>query len=252
MTNEPCDMDQIQEQYEDAALTLLVNHIMQKEGVGYLEKNDELRNDPDFEYPADFDKRAAKTIDRHFASLRRHQRLASAGKVFSHVARFFLIAFLIFSITFSTASAFRDATLDILIDVFDIGASISLAGNHPAVPNNMKGPTWFPDKMWTLTTSQKTDSSLIYQYTSEDGDSITYVEMSAAGAIYSIDTEKGEVRTDLSVNGFPALASTNYEEKTINIVWIDTDAGVVRNLITTGASSVFSMDDVIRIAENIS
>ena len=251
MTKEPVDMEQIREQYEDAALTLLVNHIMQKEGRDLLEKSGELLQDPDFAYPADLDKRAAGTIERHFSALRRRRRIASAGKVFTHVARVFLIVFLIFSITFSSASAFRDATLDILIDVFDIGASISLAGNHPAVSDNVKGPNWFPGNMWTLTTSQKTDSSLIYQYTSEDGDSITYVEMPAEGTVCSIDTEGAEVRTDLTIHGFPALASINYEEKTINIVWIDTDTGVFRNLITTGASSVFSMDDVIRIAESI-
>ena len=86
MTKEPVDMEQIREQYEDAALTLLVNHIMQKEGRDLLEKSGELLQDPDFAYPADLDKRAAGTIERHFSALRRRRRIASAGKVFTHVA----------------------------------------------------------------------------------------------------------------------------------------------------------------------
>ena len=186
------------------------------------------------------------------APLPRRAGFAVFRRVFSRFAAAFLILFLLLAAAFAVSPGFREKVAGFVTATFDREASVSLPDSHPSVSNNIRGPTWFPGDTWTRTSCQETQSSFIYQYTSAAGDSITYVELPAAGTSCSIDSEGCEVINDIFVNGLPAVASINDEEKTINIVWIDKEAYVIRNLITTGASSTFSLEDVIRMAESIS
>ena len=249
MTNEPCDMEQIQEEYEEAALSLLVNHIMQKEGRDLLEKSDELFRDPDNDYPVDLDKRAAKIIDRHFSILRRRNVLSSFKKAVTHVSRVFLFVFLIFSLTFTKVSAFRDVTLSFIEKAFDRGTAIT--GSDLGIINNIstKVPRWLPEGRWELEFFSNNANASIAKYTRSDGSFIN-IDAVNSSSIYSIDTEDADIRHDIMIEGYPALLSI--KDDRIILTWTNEDESTIYGITISGDSELISIDVVVRIAESLS
>lgn len=249
MTNESFDMKEIQEQYEDAALTLLVNHIMQKEGEQFIAKNEELHEDPGFSYPADLDARMARTIDRHFTSLRRRKAFTAFKKTVSRVSMVFLVVFLIFSITFVNVSAFRDATLNLIEKTFSHGTVI--AGPSSGIMNSIssKTPRWMPEGQWKLEFYSNNPNTVVTRYTRSDGSFINISRFDPS-FVLSVDTEDAEIRRDITVNGNSSVVSIKPDS--IMITWVEDQDDSIYGITIYGASDLISTEIIVRIAENLS
>ena len=248
MTNEPCDMEQIQEEYEEAALSLLVNHIMQKEGRDLLEKSDELFRDPDYDYPVDLDKRAAKVIDRHFSSLRRRNALSSFKNAVTHVSRVFLFMFLIFSLTFTKVSAFRDATMNLAMKTF--GQRMAIIGWDYTIDDSLSSqiPRWLPDGKWDISFYANDSNTVVTKYTRSDGAFIN-INQCSPSFVLSIDIEDAEIRQNYLINGNSAVMSI--KEEYIILSWIDNGLNVLYEVSVGGAPDVVDPAVVIKIAESL-
>ena len=235
MTKEPVDMEQIREQYEDAALTL-------------AEKDGKRTQDPDFDCPTDPDDPAAGTAERNPSALRRNRRMAFAWKLFSHVARVFLIAFLVFSLTFSTSSAFRDATLRFVEKTFRRGTAIT--GWDTTISDNVsdKAPGWLPDGDWKLSFYVNDPDSVVHRYHRPDDAFVNIYESDASLSI-AIDTEDAEIRRDISINGNPSIMSI--KEGVIILVWEDEERNLLFEISVGGAPDVVDPSVVIKIAESL-
>lgn len=247
MNDEPYDLESVQDQYEDSAITLLVNLMMQEEGGRYLEESK--RFEENHSFGDDMDKQALKTIDRHFSSIRRKEKMAIIGKAFSHVAKVFLIVFLIFSITFTTASAFREATMDFVIKTFDKGTVINKWQFVKNSTTQIRGLKWLPEGDWELTYFSINGNSLTLQYDRLDGAFVYFCEIPTSDGSLTIDTEDAIIFDEYQVNGYSSIMSI--KEDYIILAWIDEDAGMIRNIEVSGPSNILDPEIVIKIAERV-
>lgn len=58
--------EQLQEEYEEALFTLMMDYVAQADGKQYLEENERLKNDPAAQIPESVDQRCLQTIQRAF------------------------------------------------------------------------------------------------------------------------------------------------------------------------------------------
>ena len=249
MTNESFDMEEIQEQYEDAALTLLVNHIMQKEGEQFIAKNEELLEDLSFSYPADLDERMARTIDRHFTALRRRKAFTAIKKTVSHVSMVFLVVFLIFSITFINVSAFRDATMSLAMKTF--GNRMAFVGNDFAVHDSISSPVpkWLPEGEWDISFYASDSNAIVTKYIRSDGSIISIYKYSLSSYVSSIDIENAELIYDVLVKGNSSVISI--KDDCIILSWGDEEHTSFWEITICGSPELINTDVVVRIAESL-
>lgn len=111
--------EQLIEQYEDAAFSLVMDKVAASEGEKYLRLNRQLKDDPTAEVPENVMRRAEKTIGKAF----RKTRTISAAKTFCNVVNKVAVLFLTISMVFATAftasADFRASTYSFVMRVFD-------------------------------------------------------------------------------------------------------------------------------------
>jgi hypothetical protein len=247
MNDEPYDLESVQDQYEDSAITLLVNLMMQEEGGRYLEESK--RFEENHSFGVDLDKQALKTIDRHFSSIRRKEKMAVVGKAFSHVAKVFLIVFLIFSITFTSVSAFRDVAMNFVVKTFDHSSTIvSWLGQNKASTLRY-APSWLPDNSWELVNYSSSDSTYTLEYKNADGDSLNILMTDSASGNITIDTENTEIRTDILINKNPSIMSIDSEA--VILSWEDESRNLFCTLVICGSENNLDPQIAQKIAESI-
>ena len=111
--------ENLQEQYEDALFALLMDDFAVSEGKSAIEENNRLKQDANFDIPADVRRRCLKTISKSCSKASLHH----AGKIlcrsFSKIAMFTMICTLLFTTAFAVSPTIRATTLNFIITIFD-------------------------------------------------------------------------------------------------------------------------------------
>lgn len=126
--------EKLLENYEDALFALLMEQVAQEEGAALLEENERLKNDPNFEIPAETDARCRKTIKQAFAKKRRRKTFRQTYRVLQHTAVAMVAVIILFTSTYAAFPSVRVATLNFLIEKSDVAASLTFGGTGEAAP----------------------------------------------------------------------------------------------------------------------
>jgi hypothetical protein len=241
---------QLEENYEEAAFELMMYRMMKSKGEELLEENRRLEEDPDFHVPEELDDKVIKLIDRKLAQKNRAVFLNSFGKVVSRVAVVFLVLAIMFAIPFSTARAFRTATLEYLIKIFDDSTHFQKKETTKIDETlGMKRyPLWLPDAKWELISLQNEEDIYSISLNSDNGICLMYEEIySEVGVLY--DTENADTRDDIVVQGFPAMSIA--KDDMIIVFWTDETRDAFCTLTLCGNINQISLDTAVLIAEKI-
>ena len=245
MSDKSLDMERLQAQYEDSAVTLLVNLMMREEGGALLTEKQ-----PGPEPPAGLDRRILGLIEKRFSAHRRRQALAAAGKTFSRVASVFLIVFILFSFTFANVSAVRDATLGFFTKTYSFATVISSTKEGAERSVVEFRPRWMPEgHRWSLTYFNASPAESTLEFRDEDGNEVNITMTDAATGSLVVDTEDAEVRRDIRINGSPSVLSV--KNGMLVLSWIDEERGSLFLLSITGSEELLDPEIAKRIAENI-
>ena len=241
---------QLEENYEEAAFELMMYRMMKSKGEELLEENRRLEEDPDFHVPEELDDKVIKLIDRKLAQKNRTVFFKSFGKVVSRVAVVFLVLAIMFAIPFSTARAFRTATMDYLIKIFN--DSTHFQKKETAKVDETLGmkryPLWLPDEKWELMSLQNEEDLYSILLKNKTGTYLTYEETyGEVGASY--DTENAESRDDIVIQGFPAMSIA--KDDMIIVLWTDETRNAYCTLTLYGNLTQISLDTAVFIAERI-
>lgn len=237
----------LEQQYEQAAFALLLDDLMAEEGAALLRETDGAAS---ADVPPEADGRCIKTIRRADAKVRHGQVLRFAGKAVSRVAVVFLVVAIAFSVPFCTVSAFRAASMNYVVSVFDKGMNFSLYEQPVPKPySGGGGPTWFPDGTWTLIQSTRDKTTHVLRYENEKGTRVSYTEVKSYGSGITVDSEEAAITTEAVINGWSAVVAVKDDQ--IIVVWLDEDNGLFCTLVIDGKTSDINEESAVLIAESV-
>ena len=133
------------EQYEDAYIQMLVYEVAKMEGEELLEKNDRLKNDPDFQVPESITEKCLETIRREVAKREKQKRIASIRRIAIRVACVAAILGAMVVTACAAVPSFRRAALNLLIQTSEVSTRLVL-GDQASTNTNPKGVTQVQDE----------------------------------------------------------------------------------------------------------
>ena len=225
----------LREEYEDAALAMILHELAKEEGSELLRQNEQLKNDPSFVVPKSTTQRSLETIQKTFASKKRAKAFGVARKALVKAACIAAIAGLMTASAYAVFPKFRRATNNLLIEAEEIATRLKLGKDRdtcgidieqtPEVePKVLMGyvipevPDGFMlDGVW------EDDKSAWIQYKNKAGAKIKFGFSSGTYHAIDVDTEDAHVQK-IQVQNMPGLLSV--EEEAVQIAWNDTETGV--------------------------
>ena len=246
----------IDDNYEDALFTKLMDWHAQIEGNRLLDENESLKNDPNFYMPDGLDRRSMNTISSAFKAKKQEERHKKATTILKRIAMIVLICATLFTGLMCTASAFREAVFRLFTNdyeektdmkIFDsLGGTLDKVENNISIdeiPEDISLPTWLPEG-YVLTSLSCEDGHTNAKYTSELGNQILYKELPDSFT-YGIDTEDTDEIKSISINGYEGVFVSKGEKS--SITWGDTAS----NKFIRISSETISEEEIIRIAESV-
>lgn len=240
--------EKLQEQYEDALFSLLMDEFMVSEGKKALEENERLKSDPNFVVPPDLEKRCLRTISRYCAKKSLNHTGRTISKVLSKVAVVALIGALCFTTAFAAIDEFRVNTLNWIIDVFDDRTVFTftpqVSEDSLELNESIISVNWLPYG-YALIDEDENNFYFMQEYESSDGDRI-YIELYLGENIsLGMDTEDADVQT-IEIQDNDAMLITKGDDSTVS--WVLES----QKIFVTISGSKEHAKELIRIAENIS
>lgn len=233
--------EQLQETYEEALFALLMEDVMEEEGKKLIEENERLKNDPQAAVPEKIRKRCLKTIRREFNKGRRQKVGKAAYRAMSKIAVISLLCILLFSAAFAANPKLRTKTLNLLIEVSEVGTSLILGeGNgdeKPMEPSEAEEHVYskfgyrlpqIPEG-FVLTENAVNSSTAIFFYDNADGRGICFEFHDTTGGGVMVDTENAQRVESVLVNGFDGMLVE--KENILHLVWADNARGILIGVI---------------------
>lgn len=129
--------EQLLRNYEESLFELLMDDVMELEGLAYAEENERLKNSREFAIPEEIDHRCKKTIIDEF---KRNEKSKATRRI-KRVFKTALIAALFTTILFTTAYAVvpevREITKVFITQVYEKYTSIIIGEEHTGETNNV-------------------------------------------------------------------------------------------------------------------
>jgi hypothetical protein len=119
----------LQENYEDALLTLLMDDFILTEDQKYQSAYQKRQGDPSLEPPSGMEERGLKAIGRAFRKNHRKTFLKASGKVVSRVAVIVLALNIVFGVSFFTVEAFRLDVLNMALEYQETHTTVKFIGS---------------------------------------------------------------------------------------------------------------------------
>ena len=116
--------EKMRENYEDAVFYLLMDQLAGKQEKEYNRINEELKNDPTFEVPAEMRKASYRTIKKEFSKAHRATVKRVAWKVFQRVSILIAIVTLLITGALAISPKLRVYALNLALETFDDHTSI--------------------------------------------------------------------------------------------------------------------------------
>lgn len=229
--------EQLRDNYEDALFALLVDEFAEQEGKRLLDENERLKQDPDIVILVisdELDKRCVKTIDRALAKEKRRKAKYAAYKIISRVAVAVLAVVVLFGTAYAAFPEVRLRTLNLMIELSDKAASLSLGGGNTSTQG--EGSTQsvlnedgtlrgyrlpnIPEE-FNVYYESSTSASARIEYINDNGAIIAFSLIDANGTVVNRDTEGAQNIENIQIRGYNGLLIE--KDGWINITWADTD-----------------------------
>lgn len=225
----------LREEYEDAALAMILHELAKEEGSELLKQNEQLKNDPSFVVPDSTTQRSLETIQKTFAAKKRAKAFGVARKVLVKAACIAAIAGLMTASAYAVSPKFRRATLNVLIEAEELATRLKLGEdgsdynidieqtpeNKPKVLMGYVIPE-VPEG-FKLTGGWEGDKSAWARYEDGKGAQIKFSFFSGTSHAVDVDTEDA-FNQKIQVQNMPGLLSV--EDETVQVAWNDAETGV--------------------------
>jgi len=246
------------EQYEDDLLALLMDGLLEEEGLALLEENKRLNANPEAAVPADLDEKCRALLQSSFPN----EPLKKAGRVTWKVLKRVLVAAVVAATLFATAYAavpeFREGVLNFFTKVEQIGTYFFFYSNEADTPAPTPAPTsalvikngmpfefsYVPEG-YELYNSEAYDAGTLgisYRcvYVDPDNDPNNFVfdiEPIDERTITLIDTEDAQV-TEMKIRGYDGyLIQKTHVTSGRNIIhylWFDLESELMFDYVSVG------------------
>ena len=128
--------EQITEKFEDALFELLMDEFAVREGERLLAENERLKQDPDMTISDELDKQCIKTINRAFARKKRRDAKYAVYRIIRPVAVAALVIVVLFGTAYAAFPEVRIRTLNLMIDLSDKAASLTMDSENKSMQND--------------------------------------------------------------------------------------------------------------------
>ena len=236
----------LQEQYEDALFTLLMDELAVSEGKRALKEIEQLNSDDTATVSHKVNQRCLKTISNHFAKENFKKIRRSSIKILNKVAIIAFLSVLLFTSALATSEKIRAHTLNLLVEVLDDRTNFQLISAPPVISSLEDAQivtNWIP-KGYTLTSSVNESKSSWLTFDSLGESQLEVCVYLGDTSIIGFDTEDAYVE-NCNIQGFDAI----YIEKqdVTQLVWANTD----QNLVWEVYGINVPQEVLTQVAENI-
>lgn len=204
----------LEERYQDALFALLMDEVAEAEGKQALDENERLKNDPDFAFPEELDRRCIKTIRRHFMKQSVQKACFLTLKMLKNAMMLAGVVSLLFTSAFAFSETIRIGSINLVMETFEDSTSFHFINRQPNIgPQLTIG--WMPDG-YALKGCGYDGESSWYQYEKSESEFIRIDYTITAGSVISVDTEDAIIE-DVEVQGVSAMLITG--ENDLQLVW---------------------------------
>lgn len=213
---------QLLEQYEDAAMALLMDEYAEEEGARLLREFEAVELNGEFpSIPTDLDEKCRKLIDCTFARKEREARLKRIGKSVTKAAVFLFVFLGLSAATVFSVEAFRTPFLNFLLDKSErfttVGFKDGIDIPQQASDILTELEACLPDGYQEVVKLVKQDGTFTAFYQDADGHLISF-ESTLSANIKNVDTEDAKVEKVL-VNG--SVEVMLIEKDGYRAIWTD-------------------------------
>lgn len=242
---------QLLEQYEDAALSLMMDRYANDDGARLLQEFEEAKARGEVpEIPPELDAKCRKLIDETFAKEQRKITFLSTAKKLSRIAACALVLLGICTVTVLSVEAIRVPVLNFLLKHTERSTSMQLSDQYHLVEES-----YTYEELAVLESVIPSDYEQVLQSTEEDGTHTVYYQDSV-GNIFSLcispemgildyNTEDVEQKTMTLLN-HPAVF---VDKDGYRIIWINEEKSMTYNLFSNGLDSETFWEIAYAIAE---
>lgn len=229
---------QLVEQYEDLALSMLMEDYAQAEGERLLREFEEAERNGELpEMPEELDRKCRNLIETSFAKQARGQRLKKIVRMASKAAVYAAVFLGLSTITILSVDALRMPVLNFLMDQSGRYSTV-VYQNDPVTqipegdPVLARFESNLPEGYQVVDSNIDNANGFIY-CENADKRSINLFFTKAVGGL-NIDAEVTEY-IDLSFCGYEAVF---WEKNGHNLMWLDDDSEIVYTLFSNGLDEI--------------
>lgn len=234
----------LQEQYEDALFSLMMEQVAEEEGRKAAALNQQLQDDPAAAVPASVRQRCEQTIRKAFSARKRKKVRRTLCKVMKTVVLVVLVLWVTLTISFAAVPNFKARVLNTVLNVIETHTDFTLAElrKQPVPPELQVDPGWIPEGFELVDDDSIRDGAW-KSYRHPDSGATLRIEKFYPADV-SVDTEDAEIE-NIEIQGYPAKLITKNHE--VSIIWLNSDCNVVYLIFTEWVP----VEDALKFAENI-
>lgn len=239
--------ERLQENYENAVISLLMEEYAQDEGERYIKLNEQLENDPEAAVPLDVERRALKLIEREFSRQSRKKGGKHFLRILGHVAVAAVIVVAMFGSAFALSPAFRAGTLNLLMRIDDRAASWQFFAGDEKESSDISDLVinWLPEGYSRGILQNMGDYNAVIECNNTSGNSIWVSIHVGDDFINCFDIEDADWYYDNTIQGNPGIIAA--KDGLIRVGWVDPSTGYIIYVQSANAE----INTLIRMAESI-
>ena len=234
--------ENMQEQYEDALFSLLMERVAESRGAEAYEENEKLKADPAFEVPEDLEKRCINLIRKKVAKQSSKETKHVIKMTLYRAAAVACVALVLFATVFAASPNLQTSAINFLIKEFDGYTTFSLTDRVSVADAPNGNVTWLPGGFF-LAAQEQRPTQTVLTYQSEDG-AFVRIHVSDVRSAISIDNENADSST-VTINDHAATYSDDGMIKTI--VWLIESSNYFVMITSAGIPEA----DLFHLAENL-
>lgn len=231
--------EELREAYEEALFALLMEEMEHPDPSGTI---CQLGGEVPLAVPKDVDDACHEILEQAAAKQRRQKAGRSVRRVLTLAALAAMAAVLLLTTAFAVSEDFRVNTLNLLIEISDVSARLTINGSSDssALPdqNQTTGETLtdttdptgvvlmgyqFPavPEGFEVEFEKSDPIAARIKYSNAEGAALYFYVKAANGTAHSVDTEGAKTVENIQINGYNGLLVE--KDGWISIVWLDTD-----------------------------
>jgi hypothetical protein len=232
------------ENYENACFALLIDGVSLEEGKQLIKENEVLRESGETAVSDSLIEKCIDTIRHAFSKNKCRDVVRIGFKALNHVAVAAVIVIVLFMSEFAVFPELRVRTLNLLIEMSDVSASLALvneseksniSANRSLITDGhmLMGYSIpdMPEGFFVVDEGSERQAAWT-EYENNDGADIFVSISDISTTVFSVDTENAEKVNGVIINGHDGLMVITKENT--HIVWSDAEHGQFGEIISVG------------------